>query len=449
MPRSVLFTLAALCAFTIPLFAQQKNVLVIVADDLGLGDANFYKVSEDPPRTPNLDAMAEQGVSFTNAWSYPFCSPTRAAILTGRYGYRTGIGHLISPHNNEPALPLSEITLPEMVKQGSHGLYRNAAFGKWHVGNLSNGGDLAPNLAGFANYKGILAGSADQYFDADAVENGVVQPQEGYLTTTTVQDVQQWVGNTDSRPWFAYLAFHAAHTPLHAPPSHLHSNPNLVAGTIPDASSPDKRAYFKAMVEAMDREIGNLFEALENMNELAHTTIVFIGDNGALGQIIAPPYFKQQAKGTVYEGGVNVPLIVVDPDVVMPGRVSHSLVHAVDIFATVAEAADIDVAATFPHLVLDSRSLMPFVDFKTAPTPREELYTEHFSPNGGEGPFTYYRKAARDRRYKLIQLDTGESMFDLLADPYEQIDLLLGELNVEQQRAYVKLSEVCEENGLQ
>lgn len=445
MIRTMLI-LGALCAMGASL-AAQKNVLVIVADDLGLGDVNFYSVSEDPPRTPTLDALAEQGVSFTNAWSSPFCSPARAAILTGRYGYHTGIGHLVNPHDSSFALPLDEITLPEMLDIGTNNKYRHAAFGKWHVGNLSNGGDFGPNLAGFSHYKGILAGSSDQYFNADTVVNGVVQPNQGYLTTTTVEDAVEWIANTGNRPWLCYLAFHAAHTPLHAPPSELHSNPTLVAGEIPDPTSPDLREYFKAMVEAMDHEIGNLLDGLGD--ELANTTIVFIGDNGALGQIIAPPYFPQQAKSTMYEGGVNVPLIVVDPDIVLPGRLSHTLVHAVDVFATVAEAAGVDLAVEFPELELESRSLLPYVNLHEPTVPRKTIYTEHFTPNGTQAPFTYYRKSARDRRYKLILRETGEEMFDLFSDPYEQVDLLLGQLSIDQGRAYDRLKAVLDNTGLE
>lgn len=433
--------LAALCLGSAAASAQ-KNVLVIVADDIGLGDVSGYGVGQDPPRTPNLDVLAEQGVTFTNAWTYPFCSPTRAAILTGRYGYRTGIGHLVNPHNFDAALRIAEVTLPEMLEQGTGGAYASAAFGKWHVGNLSNGGDLAPNVAGFPYYKGILAGANDQYFDHDSVENGETLPQPGYLTSTTVDDVLAWTSGVSDQPWFVYLAFHAPHTPLHAPPTELHTNPALVPGSVPDPQADDKRAYFKAMVEAMDTEIGNLFEGLGDA--MQDTTVIFLGDNGALGQIIAAPYVKEQAKSTLYEGGVNVPFIVSDPDVVMPGRKSHTLVHAVDVFATVAEAAGVDLATSHPDLTLDSQSVMPFVDFKTLPVPRVALYTEHFSPNTKIGPHEYYRRTARDRRYKLLQLDAGEHLFDLQVDPYESNDLLLGQLNLDEQRAYNRLLDVIE-----
>ncbi|MHC5212536.1 MAG: sulfatase-like hydrolase/transferase, partial [Planctomycetota bacterium] len=133
---------------------SRGNVLIVVADDLGVDMVGAYGEGSDPPPTPVIDSLASQGVLFRNAWSNPVCSPTRAALLTGRPAFRNGIGYIVDASPNNLALPYAEVTLPEMLALGTGGNYRSGAFGKWHLGNDSVGGALAPNLAGFDHFAG-------------------------------------------------------------------------------------------------------------------------------------------------------------------------------------------------------------------------------------------------------------------------------------------------------
>ncbi|MEE8507836.1 MAG: sulfatase-like hydrolase/transferase, partial [Myxococcota bacterium] len=144
--------IAICCAPVEP--TQPSNILILLIDDFGVDMVGAYEEGTEPPPTPNIDRLASRGVLFRNAWSYPNCSPTRAAIHTGRYAFRTGIGTLVRPWGY--ALPLRELTIPEMLTLGTKGLFSTAAIGKWHLGNESVGGPHAPNQAGYHHFAGTL-----------------------------------------------------------------------------------------------------------------------------------------------------------------------------------------------------------------------------------------------------------------------------------------------------
>ena len=134
--------------------AAQQNVLIVIADDLGVDQLRVYDAGDDAPSTPTINALASQGVVFRNAWANPICSPSRAALQTGRHGFRTGVGWLID--SDLPALPLAEITLPELLDRGTDSGWEHALIGKWHLGNGNVGGNLNPNLQGYDHFSGTL-----------------------------------------------------------------------------------------------------------------------------------------------------------------------------------------------------------------------------------------------------------------------------------------------------
>lgn len=414
-----------LCA---PVAAAQDNVLVIVADDLGLDAVGVYGVGRDAPSTPNIDQLAATGMRFTNAWSYPLCSPTRATIQTGRYGFRTGVGAIVWP--DTAPLPLEEVTLPELLDLGTGGGYAHAAFGKWHLGNDLVGGALAPSLAGYGHFSGTLAG-VDDYTRWMHVEDGQTFERTGYLTTATADDALDWI-QAASGPWFCYVAFFAPHAPLHAPPPELH-DVELPPAEVDPVHVP--RPYFKAMVEALDAEIGRLLAGLTG--QLDETHVVFLGDNGTHGGWTTAPYEMLKAKSTLYQGGVHVPLIVRGPLVEQGGSVCGALVHSVDLFATVAELAGVDYSA-FPTIGQDSVSFVPYLRQPGIASIRRTSYAEYFRPNGF-GDTQFHRRAIRDRRYKLIEDEDGEELYDLARDPYETVDLLAQGLDPAQYWAYLEL----------
>ncbi len=371
--------LAALGASLVPsALCATGNVLVIVADDLGKDWLGLYGLSADPPSTPNLDALAASGVVFTNAWANPLCSPTRAAIQTGRYGFRTGIGGLV---DNSQALAQSEVTLPEMLDLGTAGAYSHAYFGKWHLGNAGVGGALSPNLAGWDHFSGNAASAGslvpgEDYFHFTKVVDGASIVVDGYATSDLVDDALAWIAATEvgGGPWLACTAFQAVHDPFHAPPPELHGVDLSAAG--PPATDPVP--YFRAMVEALDTEIGRLLSGID----LGETTVIFLADNGTDDRVVLAPFDPDHAKNSLYQGGVGVPFVVAGQAVAAAGT-SAGLVHAADIFATVAELAGVDLGAVLPPgLVLDSVSFAPYLADPALSSVRSTLFSERFTPNG-------------------------------------------------------------------
>lgn len=357
---------------------ERGNVLVVLADDYGTDQLGLYGIHNDPPSTPTIDSLAADGVRFLNAWSLPICSPTRAALLTGRNAGRTGVGWNVADHPTQPivGLALEEFTIPEMLDVGTDGLYTHAAIGKWHLGSTAAvGGALAPNMHGFDHFSGSLDNLSD-YYDWEKVTNGVAQQTTSYAMTDKVDDALAWM-STAPEPWFCYLALNAPHGPFHSPPSNLHS---VDLSGVPPAGV-DPVPYFRAMVEAMDTELGRLFEGMGAKRN--RTTVMFMGDNGTTPAVLQAPFTADSGKETVRQGGVHVPLIISGPLVEAPGSTIQALVHVVDVFPTVADLADVDLQSALPRgTKIDGRSLLPFLSNPQYKPRRERIYTEIFFPNG-------------------------------------------------------------------
>jgi len=433
---------ALLCA---PAIAREgvlrRNVLLIVADDLGVDRVGAYAEHPDPGRTPNIDRLARSGVLFRNAWADPVCSSTRAMILTGRYGFRTGIGTSIRPEGSGHALPIEEHTLPEVLRSGTGEAYRTIAVGKWHLGSGAVAGPLHPLKSGFHAHVGSLGNlfDPDDYFAWQRSVNGVVEAHEVYATSDAANEALRAIRGLPE-PWLVYLAFNAPHRPLHAPPDDLHTFE--LSGDPEDTPA----LHAKAMVEAMDTEIGRVLAGFPE-GVLARTTILFVGDNGTLGEASEPPSDPERGKDTLYEGGVNVPLIACGAGVPARGAECAALLDATDLFATVAELAGVDWRAEVPAEVeVDSVSLVPYLSDPARASRRAWVYAEKFRPNG-PGPWAEHRQAIRGPRYKLIRSrpEDQSELYDLQRDPRERHDLLQGELTDEQRRAYEGLERRLEE----
>jgi arylsulfatase A-like enzyme len=380
---------------------RPPNVLVIVADDLGTDNVRGYGEDPQAPATPQLDALAAQGVRFRNAYGYPVCSPTRAALLTGRYALRTGMGAIV-PWQGRYELPLEEVTLAELLDRGSVD-YATTAIGKWHLsGPRTPNAYRHPNLQGFDHYAGPIhnlyfeeeatSGTSD-YSSYDRVVDGVLSRSETYATRQQTDDALAAV-RTLPEPWFVYVAYNAVHSPFHLPPG-----ADVPAG----ASTPQK---YDAMVRDLDAEVGRLLAGLSDKR--ARTIVVFVGDNGTPHEAVTPPFDPEHAKGSIYEGGTNVPLIVSGPGVGRPGVTTDALVHVVDVLPTVARLAGIDPAEA--GRPLDG---VDFVDVLKEPTSsgrRRFVYTERMSP-AGPPPWRGHWKAVRDERYKLVVGPDGAGTF--------------------------------------
>jgi arylsulfatase B len=406
------------------------NVLLLIADDLGVDLVGAYHEHPDPAKTPVIDALASQGLLFRNAYADPVCSPSRASLITGRDCRRTGFGWGTNWFKEGTELPLSEVCIPEALPAA----YRSFAIGKWHLGSLKLSGPLHPNLQGFEHFRGCTGIFPDfignGYYDWTKITDGVASQCTTYATTMTVDDALELIQSAGSDPWFAYVAFNAPHAPFHKPPANLHTYnlPANIQTSIP--------VHVKATTEAMDTEIGRLLDTL-GPAVLANTYVIFVGDNGTDKPATTPPFDPNKAKGTVYEGGINVPLIITGPGVAT-GEVA-GLVSITDLFATITELTGSGAMAD------DSVSLVPYFSQPSLPSLRATAYSEFFKPNG-EGAYSMRLRALRGPRYKLMysytlsNLPTAKRFFDLQADPWETQNLLDGPLTPEQQAAHDALA---------
>jgi len=409
--RPSIFLVFALALAT--LGRAQENVLIIVADDLGVDAVGAYGEGANPPPTPNIDALAANGVMFRNCWSSPLCSPTRALLQTGRYAFRTGIGTVIQWRGGLPALLPEEVTLPELLDTAQSG-YGHAAIGKWHLSNLENGGFLGPNLAGWSYFAGEVP-NPTSYLPWTRTVNNVSRKCNRYMTTQNVDDALEWI-LTAPEPWVCYVSFFAPHRPLHAPPGALHSQ-NL-EGLNPQQNPVP---FFRAMVEAMDTEIGRLLGSV-SAPVMQRTNVMFMGDNGTDWAVTEPPFVVQHGKGTIYEGGINVPLIVSGPIVGSPGREESALVGLVDLYPTIAAMCGVDQMPSF--VKIDGVSFVPHLVAPNQPPTRSTVYSEFFDAN----PRSPRPAAIRDQTHKLIRRyeysPPKDEFYDLVADPFELNDLL-------------------------
>ena len=421
-------------------FAQQHNVIFVIADDIGADYCGFYSNYTlynpilDTIAMPNVRRLLKRGVRFKYGWSNPVCSPTRAGMMTGRYSFRTGVGNAIGG-GTLSVLNTNEITIPKLLNAYSPNGISTALIGKWHlqlpnVANYSN-----PNLMGFNHYEGSLSGGISDYLNWQKITNGVASTNTNYATTEVVNNSISWItAQPTTKPFFLWMAFNAPHSPFHLPPAGLYSDTTL-SGTAADISANPKK-YYKAMVQAMDHELGRLFDYLQSSGKWTNTDIVFIGDNGD------DPTTNQgsgSAKGSLYQKGVSVPFIISGPTVVNPNRSSDALVNTVDLFATALELFGYsDWKSQIPsNKPVDSKSLMPIL-LNTATSVRPWAFTEVFkdTPTSGDG------KAMRNTEYKLMKFDDGtEKFFDLTMNPTETINqnLLLGTLNTVQKVNYTSL----------
>lgn len=435
------------------------NVLLVIADDLGVDKVAAYGMHPDPPPTPVINGLAAEGVRFNQAFAYPSCSPARAALLTGRYGRRTGIGRTVQTDMDDYVLPPDELGIPEVLRQSPAYRYHSAAIGKWHLtSHHAPNGLVHPGLYGFDTFVVMMSniggellpngGRQRSYWFWEENRNGTLSNRNTYATSAQANDAIEAM-HTLPEPWFVWLAFTAPHTPTHAPPEHLHSFANLRPGS-------SQLEEYQAMVEAMDTELGRVLDSLDP-EVRADTTIIFLGDNGTPSHATAPPFDPFRAKTTLYEGGTHVPFLVTGPHVQHPGSTVDALVHVVDVLPTLAEIAGVDVATlygdgTTPGALalgpLDGHSLMPFLADPQAPG-RDVVYTERFAPNGGPSPHNTDSLALRDARWRYLIDETGrEALHDLVPQDYvtDGDDLLASPLSNEAQLAYDRLRQAARDH---
>ncbi len=491
-------------------YRRRPNLLLIVLDDMGpdlLGayrkllleerDKHFPGCAEDPDCnpvpawTPNLDALAAEGMLFSRCWANPVCSPTRAQIMTGAHGFRNGLGSVISLKRNVIDARFGRAPLAWHL--GAAG-YRSAAVGKWHLqSNLRNYRWQLPTsrllltpqdnhrcaateyVGGGFDYRagspGNLRSDGDptdvhDYFNWIKNCNGLPSESGTYATTDSVDEAIALLDpgqavpcatatdpNGDpnhhgadfdlvreGRPWFLYLAFNGAHGPWHYPPPELCPYPagsDSASWAFCDDPRPvpgDPFVQVRQMVEALDMELGRLLEVVD----LRETYVIVVGDNGTSNEVLStrsrfppPDCLDQRGKGSLYDSGVRVPLLVAGPGV-PAGTRCDALVSAVDLFATLSELAGV------PSTAPDSVSLVPYLRDPEHPPLRPTVYAERFRDNFDPICQSFptqarYLRALANDRFKLIRVQHAEpgclpvnrlELYEVGNDPFEERNLL-------------------------
>ncbi|WP_033960478.1 sulfatase-like hydrolase/transferase [Psychroserpens jangbogonensis] len=388
---------------------SSPNILFILADDMGKDATNGFSEGNLKPNMPNIDNFTNSGITFSNCWVYSTCSPTRASILTGKYGYRTGVKWANDELNN------SETILQKYIKQQTNDSYSTAVIGKWHLsGNGLN--QMNPETFGMDYYAGLVGGGVQSYYQWPLLNNDQQTTETDYITEKFTDLSIDWIDSQD-KPWFLWLAYTAPHTPFHAPPAEMHSQ-----GNLPDyVDGMEPLPYYLAAIEAMDFQIGRLLDNIPE-NERNNTIIIFVGDNGTPNQVAQLPYSSTTAKGSLYQGGINTPLIVSGANVGRFGVTDDNLITSTDLFATIAELSGITVPS-----INDSKSFKSLLSATN--THRNFQYSE-------KDDGTTESWVLSNGQFKLFTDSNGnQEMYDLDIDPYESNNLLDGVLNSSQQES--------------
>ncbi len=399
-----------------PLLAQrrQPNIVLLLADDLGYGELGFQGRSDFP--TPHLDALASGGVRFRQGYvTAPFCCPSRAGLLTGRY--QTRFGHelnVVGKRNLDPAigLPTTEVTLADRLRQAG---YRTGLVGKWHLGGAEA---YHPQRRGFDEFYGFLheghfyvpppyrgqvtrlRENEPPYDDDNPILRGrdPVEEKE-YLTDALAREAEGFIARNAARPFFLYLAFNAVHSPMQAPVKRLAEFEGLKG---------EQRRLFASMTRAMDDAVGRVTAALRQQRLEEDTLILFLSDNGGpTAELTSSNAPLRGGKGQLYEGGIRVPFACSWKGRIRGGQTSDAVVSALDVAPTALAAAGVDAPAG-----LDGFNLLPHLR-EGAAFPRQTHYWRY-------GPNLAWRRG----NWKIVKQRTDSfALFDLHADPGEQQDL--------------------------
>jgi arylsulfatase A-like enzyme len=343
---------------------RKPNIVILLADDLGFADVGFHGCKDIP--TPNIDSIARNGVRFTNGYvSGPYCSPTRAGLLTGRYQNR--FGHEFNPGGRpaggDKGLPTSETTIADRLRAAG---YRTGVVGKWHLGNAPK---FHPQKRGFDEFFGFLGG-AHTYFPgkgAPIYRGTTVVMEKEYLTDAFGREAVSFIDRNKDRPFFLYLAFNAVHTPMDATEARLKKFDTLPKGM---------RRTYAAMHSAMDDAVGRVLDRLRSAGIEENTLIFFLSDNGG-------PTMKgvtinasrndplRGSKRTTLEGGIRVPFAIQWKGKLAAGKVYEQPVIQLDILTTALAAAGVE---TRPEWKLDGVNLLPYLGGKKTGQPHDTLY---------------------------------------------------------------------------
>ena len=391
---------------------QKPNIVHIVADDLGWKDVGFNGCTDI--KTPNIDALASGGAKFSQFYVQPMCTPTRAALMTGRYPFRYGLQTIVIPGPAGYGLDTSEWLMPQCLKEAG---YSTAIIGKWHLGHADK--KYWPKQRGFDYQYGAMIGELDYYTHSDAgaidwFRDNKTVIEEGYTTQLIGNDAVKYIGaQSASKPFYLYLTFNAPHTPYQAPKEYVDRYQNI--------AEPTRRIY-AGMVTCLDDEIGRVVAALDKKGLRDNTLIIFHSDNGGttnamfagqmadLSKTKLPcdngPY--RDGKGALFEGGCRVAACANWPGHIKAQTVD-GIIHAVDMYPTLAALAGASTAKCKP---LDGMNVWNTIA-EGKPSPRAEV-VYNVEP---------FRGAVRQGDWKFIWrtlIPASFDLYNLAEDPYEK-----------------------------
>jgi arylsulfatase A-like enzyme len=393
---------------------RHPNVVLIVADDLGWRDVGFHGGQID---TPNIDQLAKHGIRLERFYTSPVCTPTRAALLSGRSPVHFGLLYHVLPPWSPLGLPGQELTIAESFQSAG---YQTAMVGKWHLGHVKS--EYHPNMQGFDSFFGSVIGGMDYYTHSsnmghDLQRNGEALHEKGYLTTLQGDEASRYIRERDeSRPFFLYLAFNAPHSPNMAPDALV----DKYAGRIQNGGV----RVHAAMVDALDQAIGTVLEALAEEHLVGNTIIFFMSDNGGDVTYGAKNEPLRDEKTSVFEGGIRVPAILSYPRRLPGGVASEQFMRDQDVFAT------LEAAAGLHPLRAPSESMNLIPVFEGAPVQEHEPL--FFAVNRTEYRNKNYQKAVIEGGWKLIVIGNlrpqgfhvrQRLLFHVVKDPIERFDL--------------------------
>jgi arylsulfatase A len=395
MPAVAVFSFCMIAAAPVRAAERPPNVLLIMTDDQGWGDIRSH--GNDKIDTPVMDRIAADGARFDRFYVSPVCSPTRAALLTGRYPLRTGTHGVTRAWET---MRDSETTLAEVMKNAG---YATGAFGKWH-----NGAHYPqhPNGQGFDEFFGFCGGHWNTYFDADLEHNGRPVQTKGYISDVLTDAATQFIKTHRGRPWFCYVPYNAPHSPWRVP--------DVYFDKYKTRGLDDQTACAYAMVENLDDNIGRLLKTLDAESLAKDTLILFLTDNGPNSDRFNGD--MKGRKGSVHEGGVRVPLFIRWPDHITPGILIRPIAAHIDLLPTIVDLCGIPL---LDALNLDGVSLAPLLNGKTDDWPERTLFTHRF--NGGD--VAEFPGAVRTQRWRAVRERKQWNLYDMLADPAQKKDV--------------------------
>jgi arylsulfatase A-like enzyme len=386
------------------------NVVLIITDDVGYGDIGSYGAPDI--KTPNIDRLAKEGVRLTDFYAAPTCTPTRAALITGRYQQRVKLERPLGTTGAalEQGLSPTGRSLPQLLKNNG---YRTALIGKWHLGLKP---EFGPNAHGFDYFFGFLSGYIDFYTHTrgtdglqDLFENTAPVQEQGYMTDLITARTIQFIEQRAAEPFFLEVAYNAAHWPFQ-PPDHYSKAANNGAFQGPEDATPATRKDYVAMLERADAGVGQILRKLDMLGLTKNTLVIFTNDNGGEWLSRNAPLFHR--KDTLWEGGIRVPAIFRWPGRLPAGKTSRQAGITMDLTVSILAATNTPVP---PDARLEGVNILPILEGRS-PLVDRTLFWRISVPNRQQ-------RAVRSGDWKLLLDGDDLLLYNLRADIGERNDL--------------------------